>query len=491
MDPNQILKKLKNPLFWLLILLLLFITKGVLFSVLIPFFQGPDEAIHFAQMERWAEPQNKNWPIVLEKDYLKYLDAADIRTYHFPEEIIQTGYLTQFDEVKFQKENRQFFTGTNIGQNERKILEGNWKQYLDIYPPTTSDTWSLYYFFGSKIEKVFSEYSVFFRFFTIRFFSVLLGAGIVALSYLIARKINFNSHISFLFASLVAFQPMFSQTTTIISYDVAIIFSFSLFLYAVISFIKNAHWKHIPLVILSALLGFFSKGPGIVLIALLYPLFAWYAYQKLSISKIKFFTWLVIATIAIMGLVFLVIPQSYLVSITNFTAQSKFSSPLESIGKYLDKTLTTGELRDTTLSYWGQFGWLDNSIPEWSLDIIIFITIVGFIGTIWYLLSRNKITYLPERKYIIFFFGIITTLQIAIRFYDWRIFDTHGEIIIGQPGRYFLPNIIAHLLVVITGIGFLVRQEKRFVLALKILALAMILLELHAIVNVIIPRYYL
>ncbi|MDQ5976168.1 MAG: Phospholipid carrier-dependent glycosyltransferase, partial [Patescibacteria group bacterium] len=65
------------------------------------------------------------------------------------------------------------------------------------------------------------------------------------------------------------------------------------------------------------------------------------------------------------------------------------------------------------------------------------------------------------------------------------------KILIGQPGRYFLPNIVPHLLFIVTGIGFLLHRKTRFILAMKILALATILLQLHAIVNVIIPRYYL
>ena len=86
---------------------------------------------------------------------------------------------------------------------------------------------------------------------------------------------------------------------------------------------------------------------------------------------------------------------------------------------------------------------------------------------------------------------MIIALQVAIRFFDWRVFDYSNEILIGQPGRYFLPNITAHLIIIITGLGFLLRKETRFMLALKVLALVMILLQIHAILNVIIPRYYL
>ncbi|MFZ3031838.1 MAG: phospholipid carrier-dependent glycosyltransferase, partial [Candidatus Moraniibacteriota bacterium] len=359
------------------------------------------------------------------------------------------------------------------------------------YPVNVSGTKSVYYITASWVERLFSDESIFTRMFLARFLASLFGLGIVILAYLTTRKIGFSENLSLLFTALVAFQPMLSITGAQVNIDIALIFAFSLFLYAGISLMKDTNWKYTVLAIFSAILGLFSKGPGIVLVALLYPLFAWCTYQKLQISTKRFATLLTITTLLLITTIFLIVPKSYLVNITNFSTQSQFNSPLESIGKYIDETLNIGELRDTTLSYWGHFGWLDSSIPGWSLDVIILVTFAGFIGTIWYLFSQNKIPYLPERRYLILSLGMIIALQAAIRFYDWRVYDYTGQILIGQPGRYFLPNIIAHLLVIITGIGFLLRQETRFVLAMKILALAMILLQLHAIVNVIIPRYYL
>lgn len=493
MTPDQILKKPKNPLFWLLILVIVFIIKGTIVNIFMPFFQGPDEAIHFAQMERWAEPQIPNWPITLDAEYLDNLTSTDIRTHHFPEEIIQTGYLTQFDEVKSQKENRQLFTDTVTGLNEQKILTGNWKQFLDIYPPTTSDTWSIYYLFGSKIEKLFNEYSIFFRFFTIRLLSVILGAGVVALSYFTSRKIKFSSWISILFASILTFQPMFVQTASIINYDIAIIFSFSLFLYAGVSLLRQGFsWFPFSLFILSIILGIASKGPGIVLVIISIPLLMTLTYRHFHPNKRRFY-WGVLLTGSLgIALAFLFVPATYLASITNLTATSKFDSPLQSIGSYLEKTIDTGPLRNTAGSYWGNFGWLDTPIPGWMLSLIIYICVIGLVGALWYIFSkRERPTFLPERQYILFFLVTMIALQLAIRFYDWRIFDATGQIVIGQPGRYFLPNLIAFLAVVVTGLGFLMRKERRFILVMQVLALSMILMQLHTIVNVILPRYYL
>lgn len=464
---------------------ILFVIKGVFLAIIVPIFQNPDEQIHYGTVQHISEPEENFLAIKTQNKSLTL--GSDISTYGLSEEVIKIAQVNQFDEVKFAQENIQHFPGIP----ETEIVENHWKRYIDTTLNSTSGTKSIYYLIASWLEQAFSNQTILTRIFLARMLATLFGVGTVILAYLTARKIGFSEYIALLLTVLVAFQPMLSITAAQINIDIALIFSFSLFLYSGISLMKDTHWKYTLLVIFSAVLGLFSKGPGIVLAVLIYPLFVWCAYQKFRISKERFATLLAIATLSLVTTLFLIVPKSYLVNITNLTAHSKFTSPLESIGKYIDKTLTIGELRDTAISYWGQFGWLDSSIPDWSLTLVIILTFSGFIGTLWFLFSQRKAPYLPERKYLIFSLGMIIALQVAIRFYDWRVFDYTGQILIGQPGRYFLPNIIAHLLIVTTGIGFLLRQETRFVLAIKILALAMIVLQLNAIVNVIIPRYYL
>ncbi len=463
----------------------IFLIKGAFLSLLIPIFQNPDEQIHYGTVQHWAESSERNWSI--QNSEKKHLSSSDISTYGLSEEVIRSAQSVQFDEIKFEKQNIQNFSQTI----EDKVRQNNWKRYIDTYPTSASGTKSVYYGIAAWLEGLLSDESIFTRIFVMRFLAVSFGLGVVILSYLTARKIGFPEGLSLLFATLIAFQPMLSITGAQVNIDIALIFAFSLFFYASVSFMKDPDWKYASLAISAAILGLFSKGPGIVLIILLYPLSIWFAHQKLRLPTKRFVILLTISTALLIALLLFSVPKSYLISITNFTAQSRFNSPFQSIGKYLDETLALGEFHDTSLSYWGQFGWLDNSIPNWSLLIILCITVIGFAGTILYLLSRKEISFLPERTYLILALGMIFALQIAIRFYDWRVYDYTGKILIGQPGRYFLPNIIPHLLIVITGIGFFLRRKTGFILAMKILALATILLQFHAIVNIIIPRYYL
>ena len=504
-------------------ILLLFFMKGLVLSFIMPIFQNPDEQTHYGTVQQWAasEEEKSLKRIISEK---RTIDANDIRTSNLPGEMVQSAYLGKFDEIKFEKQNIQDFSNPSA---ENEIIGNDWKRYVDTDPSAVSGTKSVYYLVASWLERIFSGESIFVRIFSSRMLAVVFGVATVLLAYLIARKVGFSDRVSLLFTTLVAFQPMFSITAAQVNIDIALIFSFSLFLYAVACILRDGlWWKNALLAVFAAILGVFSKGPGILLVAMLYPLFAWGAFLKFDMPIRKFLVWLALVTGAFVGFALLAAPKEYLVSITNASASSKFDSPLKSIEKYLDKTTDMGEFRDTSLAYWGHFGWLDTPIPGWMLSTINWIEIIGFVAILVYLLApliikwipllsrmtkdaHDGYKWIPERKYLVFFLGMILFLQFAIRFYDWRVFDATGQILIGQPGRYFLPNIIGHLILVSVGFGLAISwvritvgrfsdktetifdSEKDFELVMKVLALGMILLGLYAIVNVIIPRYYL
>ena len=126
------------------------------------------------------------------------------------------------------------------------------------------------------------------------------------------------------------------------------------------------------------------------------------------------------------------------------------------------------------------------------LIFLWFLESLAYAGLIFFLLSKKTPTYLPSKKIIYLSLGIILSLQLAIRFYDWRTFDITKQILIGTPGRYFLPTILPHFVILVTGFGFLFTKNRaQFTLLLKTLSLGMLLLSMYAVFNVIIPRYYL
>src|SRR3990167_9610244 len=500
MDQNQTSRMLKKPLFWLSILLFVFFLKGLILSILFPFFQEPDEQTHYATLQYLAEPKEKDWPIIKKPKDL--IDGNNIATYHFSEETTKSAQAAQFDEAKFQNENTQEFYQSSVGLNENEIIGNTWKRYIDTYPTNTSATVSVYYLLGTKIEQALSDQSILTRFFSIRLLSVVLGALVVLFAYLTTRKIGLSQWQSLIIASLVAFQPMLSSTAAIVNIDIALILAFSLFIYATVSLLaEKLEWKYLALLIFSIGLGILSKGPGIVLVVIAIPLLISLAHKRLDISLKKFFLGAALSILTLSVITFVLVPKSYFIGITNISTASKFDSPLVSLNKYISKTIGGNGLSVTHASYWGNFGWLDTKISPKILDVIRVLETIALIGVVFSLLSGTRFLdklgmtgrkdYLPEKKYIIFFIGIILALQLAIRFYDWRVFDATGQILIGTPGRYFLPNIIPHILLIVTGLGFFTRNKKQFSILLKTLLILIILLSLYSMINVIIPRYYL
>lgn len=523
MSAHQTPQIFKKPFFLVFLLLCVFAVKGVVLTILFPFFQGPDEQIHYPTIQHLAEPLEKNWPIyTLPKDHKNKID--DITSLALTEESIRTAQLTEFDSIHFWRKNTQTFSLAPKGSHEDEITGNIWKRYVDTYPASTSGTVSFYYLIGAEIEKWLAEQSILTRFFSMRILAVLLGIPVVWLGYLTARKMNFSQNHSLLIAGLIAFQPMFSAAASQVNIDIALILAFSLFTYTAVSLLTDGlKWPYILLLIFSLVLGFFAKGPGIVLVPVTLFLFITLLYLRFSHKKARFFWWLFSLAVCCIILTVAFVPRTYLISITNFGATSKFNSSLTSLGSYIEKSLDSKGV-STHKSYWGNFGWLDTQMSESVFTFLSLIEWVAFIGIIGYLVFRSFVTktaflrtdgtvspwkkspaflwgirplrekdasFLPEKKYILFFIGIIIALQLAIRFYDWRVFDATGQILIGTPGRYFLPNIIPHIFLLVTGLGFFTQNKKQFTFLLKTLFILMVLLSLYAIFNVILPRYYL
>ncbi|MEK7549626.1 MAG: phospholipid carrier-dependent glycosyltransferase [Patescibacteria group bacterium] len=473
----------------IIVLLLLFIAQGVLFAILFPAYQGPDEQIHYGTIQYQAEPKEKDWPL---QEPTQIQLFGDVRTYKLSEETIQSAYLLQFDDLRWQKENTEYFSQTSTGIHEQAIAQNEWKRYIDTTSHNASGTKSFYYEVGGWIEKTLSSTSFFTRFLSQRLLSVFLGALVVLFTYLVAKKAGLSLFESILIATLVAFQPMFVFLSSVVNIDVALILSFTIFTYATIWLLKDGP-KIPPLCILffATVLGLYSKGPGIVLAVTAVLLIVFFVVQYWRKKDEKFFWKLFIGVTAFIILASLITPKSYIASITHLTTNSKFSSPAESLVAYGKETLDKSAFMRTHTSYWGYFGWLDTKISNTVLTFIWDIQAIALLGLILFLITKTPPEYLPKKRFVVFFIIIILLLQLAIRFFDWRVFDATRQILIGTPGRYFLPTLVPHILLIITGLGFFTKNKHQFHILLKALTLGMILLLLYAVINVIIPRYYL
>lgn len=489
MTPKQATTRTMERRFIWIPLVGLFFVLGTWLALLVPFLQGPDEQVHYATVQHWSEPAEKNWSMTRRPESNQ---SEDIRTYSFSEEIQETAYRMQFDEIKWQPTNTQVFSVERNGPAEDEIIKNDWGRHIDTYPVNTSGTWSLYYWLGSSIETFFSSSTIFDRLFLARLLSVCIGTLTVVIAFMSARRLGWSPTIASLFASLIAFQPMFLATSAVINIDILLIFAFSLFFYGAILWIVTGPTAlSISVVLTAMLIGLFTKGPGVVLIGLLFVLILFSGYRRYGAQYRDFFPYCLLAGFVIASFFFIFTPAQILANFLHLGTASVFSTPLESIGAYLEKTLSFGAISWTAMTYWGNFGWLDASLPNSVLSLILAIEIVAVFGLIWLFFDKAHSRFLPSKPILLFALVSIIFLQFAIRFFDWRIFDATGKILSGTPGRYFLPNIIPHFLLLASGLGYFTQTKESFRRLILVLSIGLFTLTAYAFWFIILPRYYL
>lgn len=471
---------------WLLIFILsVFFLKQLFFVAVFPIFQGPDETAHYTTIQHYAESKE-------ERELSKNIISPSIKKgFDYSEEIYNTKKLSEADKISFNSNITQSFSDSDNGAFEIEIKNNTWKRYIEDKKPSVVKGVPGYYLIPSFIEKILSEKDIFFRFFTERIFSIILGLFIIFFTYLLAIKIGWDKKIAFLFTTLIAFQPMFSQASAIINYDIMLIFSFTLFIYGATSSLKNKlDWKNASIMLSATILGLLTKAPAIVLGVTFFILMIYFSKKYFRIKTAYFISGAIVITLVSFIIIENIAPENYFNMIFFIKHGEEFNSLYQSVVNYIGTTENRWDWSE--LSYWGNFGWLDAKIPYWIVNIVHFIEISSVIGILAYFVFPKKIPeFLPEKRLVIFFIGIFLALQIAIRFADWHYFNNAGKIEIGTHGRYFLPVITTQFILIAIGLGMLSRKYFIWKNTLKILALGMIMLWLYSIFIIIIPRYYL
>ena len=478
----EIIKKTK---FILILILAVFVLKGVFLATIHPIFDGQDEARHYANVQYINEPKEKNWE--LEKKFIEK-DKDNFETYGFSEEIKKTSTAANVDILRSSGYNTVDFSNTYDGKNETLIDSKIWKPINYSTRPEIVGGEKLYHKIVAVIEKTFSNQSILVRFFSIRIFSVILGTLAVFLAYLIIKNVGFSSKNILLLTAIIAFQPKLSDYFTNINYDVLLIPMFFLFTLGGILALKNGlNIKNLSVMLAASIVAYLTKGTGVVLFGVLALFLFYFLHKKVRVKSINFrrafaiFSALAFAALFIYFKKFLPIGNG-------------LWNTVSSLGEYLDESLTMGRFALSARTYWGTLSWVNS----WSLSnattIIWVIETFSVIGLILYFASKKKPAWLPEKKYVIFLMAMIAALQLGIRAFDWNVFNGTGSLDLGTPGRYFLPNLASHIILVFTGLGMFLNvfgQSKHFKTVLSSALILLFSLSIYLIFDVIIYRFYL
>ena len=478
-------KILHRPAFLISLLLTVFFLKGVFLATLFPMFTGQDEARHYNSVQFINEPAIE----MEEKDIQKAKTNLDtFSDYNFSEEILKSGTASGIDSIRSGLYNTADFSDRYEGKNERDIVEKRWKPYnFHAYPDVVQG--SLYHQIAAKIEGVLSNQNILVRFFSIRIFSVFLGTIAVSLAFLIARAIGFNAYVSTLFAALVAFQPKFSMYMMNINYDALLIPLFFLFtLGGVMSIKKGLNGENFSIMLLAVVLGLFTKGTAIILLVVFLGLIGFHLFKKVRNQRKLILSGGMF--LAILALVSIPFGERYRLT-TLIPFKGSLFETLSSLGSYLSKSLTPGHFALSSRTYWGSLGWNNDFLANHLTNIVWPIEMLAGVGVILLLFTKNKPDFLPEKKCILFLIVMTLALQLGIRMADWSVFISTHALDLGTPGRYFLPNLATHFILLFVGIGMLLGKRAYFKNALLGGVLLMFFFSFYLTLNVILPRFYL
>ena len=487
---RKILTFCQKPPFLLGLILVAFFLKGLLLVSAFPIFGGQDESRHYNTIQYLSEPKEKTWNMEVQtEEQKKAQNKDDLGTYRYSQEIQNTATATDTDALRGDIFNTIVFGENSQGPNEAEIDAHSWKPYNFISPPDAVSGTVLYHSLGSLIEKAFAAESILVRFYLIRIFSVLLGTFVILLSYLIAKNVGFSQKHSLLFTAIISFQPKFAFYYSNINYDVLLILMFALFTYAGVLALKNGpNWKNMALLIFSIFVAQATKPTGLILLIVFIFLLAYLFYKKFE-ARVKN----KISPYSILAITFSVVIAFAIITLSLDLAN--LGKITTSIGNYLAKSLTLGRIALSARTYWGTLSWTNSFFMDYIINFIWLVEFSSLIGLGFFFFGKNeKPQFLPEKKYLVFLIGMIVALQLGIRVADWSIFQELGKLEIGAPGRYFLPNLTAHIILVFSGLGMLfyrLKKEHYFEKSLLLGAILMLAFSLYLIFDVVIFRFYL
>lgn len=455
---------MRTDLKWVGVLVAAFVVLGVVYSVATPIFETPDELQHYAHVNYisrywWFPPLGKTgehlWDQQAAQAPLFYWTAALATTW------IDTSDLGQ--QALLQPK-------ANIGD---ATLPG--KKNAFLHGPNQS----------------FPYQNTTLAVHICRWLSVLLGAGTVVLTYLIARLMFNDDHwLAFLSAGVVAFIPQFIFINASCTNDSAITFTSTFSLFCLLWIARNGVTPKravlfglaLGLMALSKLTGTVLAGVGLVLLLVLTR-----RWREVLIGGLAF---TVVAGWWYLRNHFTYGDPLALGAFLNVVG-GNFDIPAMSFASLWD------EFRLMRFSLWGLFGHISVLIqPVWIYLIFDYAALIGAIGFVWWLargivvetrhrrvskpkydwsnLAHDLVSYLNTHQLLLItIIWLATVLAIGARWFFAA----------GIQGRLIFPSLAAGAVLWTLGITTLLRRLSPRILALGIM------LPMAAFAVAVVPAY--
>lgn len=484
-------RRLRNlvPSQGLFLLLSVTLLKGLIWAATIPIGLGPDELSHVALAQFIGE-------------YARLPRTGEI---YRADEIVYMAAYAKYGPVRFHEDADTIYSDGRWGSNEDSILnlrpETRTSSDLQAYasamfvPP-------LYHVLAALPYRLLYSADILTRIYAMRFTSVLLTVGLVWVSYWVAREACPERPLLWITVPIVvSFQPMVTFVGAIVNSDMLLFLLLGIVTWLLLRALRRGLTLGIALGLgIVTGLGLLTKpmilayglGMGVILLVL------WLQGRQSLWSLMRFALIIPIGALVISGW-FLVRNQAaqgaplydnpydnpHIIARNdpqpNLTASAYWRDTFEE------------QLRKVTFrSYWGVFGWMDVPMPRWVYQVLAWITRLTVIGvglyTVGQLLGRHGS---GPSVWILLVLGLLSVSMLLPMFFRAYVIarDT-GFYGTSAQGRYLLSFCVAQAMVLVLGLTALVPVRGRRWCHVLI-SLLVILLNLVALVQVVIPRYYL
>jgi 4-amino-4-deoxy-L-arabinose transferase-like glycosyltransferase len=438
----------------LVLILLAYLLAGTLYAVYTPDWQAPDEPAHYNYIRQLADGR---FPVMQPGDYNQ----------DYQEEVIDAEFAPQYSVTSFE--------------------------YEDYQPP-------LYYLLQTPVYLLFDG-----ALRPLRLFSVLLGAGVVALAYLIAQRLfPAQDWLWPTTAAFVAFLPQHVAMLAAVNNDSLAELLVAATLYTIIRISEAERPTNRQLLLLGTLLGlgFLTKATVYLMVPVIGLYLLWANWREWR----PFFRQaaLVFGTAGLIGLPWWV--RNVVVygglDILGIGAHNDIVTGQPTTAEWIANYglgYTLRNLFQTTFqSFWGQFGWMGVVMRPWVYQLLLLFTVLTLIGLVLFFTrfrivtnpvseQRQTASHNPPAQV----YGVILAGTFAL---SLLLFLTYNLTFVQHQGRYLFPGLIPIAIAVALAWTTLIEPiSRRWKVAVYLLplglALALFGLDLLALFRFIIPEF--
>lgn len=484
----------------LIIIMVLFLLKELLFVFLVPPFTNKDEAAHFLYVQYLVE--EKKLP-VYEGKFSTPLELSFSEEYYQARLAVNKAVLEKTQNINLAEKLKKYqqirseLSGlgrrplTSDKRNKftelayRLPANNQYKNAAVLYPP-------LYYLLEALPYKIFYHSDVLTRLYAMRVFSTIFFLLTLILIYLAAKHLTKNLLFSLSAIIISGLQPIFSYVGSGVNNDVLLVLFCTLIFYLCLKLFDYINWRRTIILGLVLGLGLLTKQQFLVFLPLAFIPFLYHFIKNKTLRK-KITQYLLIAlliTVIIAGWWFLRNYQLYHNFVLAETDSQSNPEYLDlSFGKYLYLIAIRYLYAFTTFGFNLTYH-TSTGLPPIFIFIGALLSLFGFAGLLYYFYQTKRAIADIFRVKMFFLLSGALLLEIIYTYLFLTNLVNSGIYTFPVEGRYYFPVILPIILLWLWGLVKLIPQkfEKN---SLLILISFFLITHISFLALVIFPRFYL